>query len=217
MHEKIGGAQTSNELIHLGTLASNGRNGQPLVPRAVPVRVIGIDLGTTNSTVAEIKYDPASPTPFSGVRCLEIDQQTTEGRYTHFLVPSVIAHANGTLYTGEGAKRLRAQAGELGLEQSRNIFSECKNDMGTKRTYHRAPEGFRSAAEIGGHVLRFLKQAVQDVNAHPVDRYVVTVPASFQTSQRHDTMKAAELAGISLHGGDLLDEPVAAFLDYLLS
>ncbi|MGC9329266.1 MAG: Hsp70 family protein, partial [Candidatus Hinthialibacter sp.] len=63
----------------------------------------------------------------------------------------------------------------------------------------------------------FLKESVQQDEANPASRFVVTVTASFQAAQRLDTMKAAELAGISLTGGDLMDEPIAAFFDYLMS
>jgi Molecular chaperone len=80
-----------------------------------------------------------------------------------------------------------------------------------------APEGFRSAAEIAGKVLAFLKAAAQESNSIPPTRTVVTVPASFQVAQRRDTLRAAEMAGLKIAGGDLLDEPVAAFLDYLIS
>ncbi|MBE3573776.1 MAG: hypothetical protein IMW95_12660, partial [Moorella humiferrea] len=114
-----------------------------------PVRVLGIDLGTTNSAVAEIIWDPEKDEPVTA-RCLEIDRDTLEGRHTHTLVPSVVAIFNDRVYIGEGARRLRAESVARGLEQNRNIFYECKNDMGIKRTYHKAPEGFRSAPEIGG-------------------------------------------------------------------
>jgi len=85
---------------------------------------------------------------------------------------------------------------ELGLSQNKTLFSECKNDIGVARTYHKAPPGFQSAAEISGVILKFLAQAAQDDDPLPLDRTVVTVPASFQAAQRQDTLRAAELAGI---------------------
>lgn len=181
-----------------------------------PVRVLGIDLGTTNSTVAEIIWNPGEQTPVFA-RCIEVEQNTLDGQYTHLLIPSVVALYGGKVFVGEGAKRLRSQGPELGLTQNKNLFYECKNDMGILRTYHMAPEGFRSAAEIGGKVLEFLyKGALADDNT-AIDRVVVTVPASFQGAQRSDTIRAAEVAGLKLSGGDLLDEPVSAFLDYMLT
>jgi len=160
-----------------------------IAPRSValalpktPVRVIGIDLGTTNSALAEILWSPDAK-EVSLARCLEVEQPTTTGPYIHVLVPSVVAiHANNVL-VGEGAKRLRANTS---LRRNKDIFYECKNDIGTRRTYHMAPEGFRSAAEIGGKVLAFLKAAAQESNSIPPTRTVVTVPASFQIAQRRD-------------------------------
>jgi molecular chaperone DnaK len=181
--------------------------------RDTPLRVIGIDLGTTNSTIAEVRWEPDGPMK---VRCVEVDQPTHEGTYTHVLFPSVVAIHGDRVWVGEGAKRLRSRAPELGLEQNRNLFFECKNDVGIARTYHRAPEGFRSASEIGGRVLAALHAAARADDATPIERVVVTVPASFQAAQRRDTLEAARLAGLSLSGGDLLDEPLAAFLDYVI-
>ena len=181
-----------------------------------PVRVLGIDLGTTNSTVSEIKWDPSMNT-VPPARVLEIEQPTLEGAYTHTLVPSVVALHSGQVLVGEGAKRLRARAAELGLDRNRDIFYECKNEIGIQKTYHRAPEGYRSAAEIGGHVVEFMVNAALADDSTPIDRVVVTVPASFQVAQRHDTVLAMRLAGLEVAGGDLIDEPVAAFLDYLTS
>ena len=176
----------------------------------LPVRVIGIDLGTTNSVVAEIVWDPKQPhTP--SVRCLEIEQITETGIYRHMLVPSVVACLEDETWVGEGAKRLRATGK---LKRNLNLFYECKNDIGTKRTYHLAPEGYRSPADIGRHVLSFLYHAAEEADSHDISRTVVTVPASFQVAQRQDTLLAADF--LNLQPGDLLDEPVAAFLDYLI-
>ncbi|MBW1947666.1 MAG: hypothetical protein JRI33_06975, partial [Deltaproteobacteria bacterium] len=123
-----------------------------------PLRVLGIDLGTTNSTVAEIFWDlEASSPPLA--RCIEVEQPTSEGTYIHVLVLSVVAIHGGQVLVGEGAKRLRARGSELGLTQNTNIFYECKNDIGIRKTYHRAPVGFRSAAEISSKVIKFLYDA----------------------------------------------------------
>lgn len=178
------------------------------------IRVIGIDLGTTNSTVAEVVVD-AEATCLPMARCLEIKQYTTDGEHTHLLVPSVVTLQGGREVVGEGAKRLRAKSSENGLIQNVTLFYDCKNDIGIKKTYHKAPDGYRNAAEIGGKVLAFLYQSALQDNPQAVNRVVVTVPASFQAGQREDTMTAAKLAGLEIQGGDLLDEPVAAFIDYV--
>ncbi|MCS6802456.1 MAG: Hsp70 family protein [Chloroflexota bacterium] len=178
-----------------------------------PIRVVGIDLGTTNSTVAEIIWRPGQAEP-PIARCLEVEQPTDTGPYTHVLVPSVVAIRGSQTWVGEGAKRLRA---DPKLRRNKDIFYETKNDIGSRRTYHLAPEGFQSAAQIGAKILAFLKTEVEAADALPIARTVITVPASFQLSQRNDTLLAAKLAGLTLQPGDLLDEPVAAFLDYLMS
>ena len=181
-----------------------------------PIRVLGIDLGTTNSVVAEIRWDPKTPKDFKSV-CIEIDQETTGGVYTNFLVPSVIAFPNNDKMVGEGAKRLYGRMVEFGFSKEKNIFFECKNEMGCRKTYHSAPEGYRSPAEISGKILEFLKNGVPHDKDYPTKKTLITVPASFQVAQRTDTLKAAELAGISILEGELIDEPIAAFIDFLLS
>lgn len=197
----------STALQLLGAELANGRARQR--------RVLGIDLGTTNSTAADItveKLEGSLPNP----RCLPVAQPGVHSTQTHVLVPSVVALDSDVEYVGEGAKRLIAHAGHR-LRKDRDIFWECKNDIGLRRTYHLAPEGYRSAAEIGTKVLVFLKEAADAAGESSVSRTVVTVPASFQTAQRVDTLRAAEMAGLNLRNGDLLDEPVAAFLDFALS
>ena len=181
-----------------------------------PRRVIGIDLGTTNSSVSEILVEPGA-TRLPEVRTIEIRQPTDLGDHFDTLVPSMVAVRDGATFVGEGAKRLRPRLQSHGLEERSTLFWDCKNEIGTRRTYHRAPEGFQSPKEIAAHVLRYLLRSVEQEDGQPVDAAVVTTPASFQAAQRNDTLAAARLAGleVSSHGG-LLDEPTAAYIAYMV-
>ena len=200
--------------MSISALAPSAESQVPASRR--PLRVIGIDLGTTNSAVAEILV-PAGGTGVPKARCLDVEQPTRQGPEFHTLVPSVLAFHDGQVYVGAGAKDLRARIGDLKLARNRNIFWDCKNDIGVRRTYHKAPVGFRSAKEIGGHLLKFLMDSASDGDSPAANATVVTVPASFQAAQRRDTLDAAQIAGIELTAGALLDEPVAAFIDYVFS
>ncbi|MDP2858156.1 MAG: Hsp70 family protein [Bacillota bacterium] len=178
-----------------------------------PIRVLGIDLGTSNSVVAEACWPVEETAPL--VRCLEIRQDTDLGPHISALVPSVVAIADDQVHVGQGAKLLRHRAAELRLPRNRKLFYECKNEIGTRQSYPDAPEGFRTPAEIGSHVLRYLLSRARSPEDGDAVRTVVAVPASFQTAQRADTIRAAALAGMDLSHRDLIDEPIAALLDYL--
>lgn len=192
----------------------NGKAGQPVIfdelknPSAHRVRAFGIDLGTTNSTVAEAVWDPSSKTV--EVTCLEVDQPTLQGRYTNTIVPSVVAVKNGDAMIGEGAKRLRTQLVDYGLVERRTVFADTKNEIGTSRTYPGAADDLSTPRHIATHILAFLGRAIDP----PVEdeAVIVTVPASFQAAQRSDTRAAARDAG--LPAAALLDEPIAGFLDF---
>jgi molecular chaperone DnaK len=80
-----------------------------------PLRVLGIDLGTTNSTVAEIRWEPGDADA-PQVRCLEVLQPTRQGPHIGELVPSVVALHDGQVWVGEGAKDLRTRVKEYDLE-----------------------------------------------------------------------------------------------------
>ncbi|MFN4244194.1 MAG: Hsp70 family protein [Tepidisphaerales bacterium] len=183
-----------------------------LVKRNRPFYALGIDLGTTQSTVSLAVWDGVNPVD---IRTLPVRQRLPDGEHTDVFVPSVVAIHGGRAYVGEGGRRLRGRATELGLRQYRNLFYDTKNEIGLKKTYAAAPDGFRCAAEIGARVLKRLYRAAEKALGGPPDRVVVTVPASFQAAQRNDTLRAAELAGIRLGPGDLLDEPVAAFIAFV--
>jgi molecular chaperone DnaK (HSP70) len=184
-----------------------------------PCRVIGIDLGTTNSTVAQVKL-PVEPggSAEAACECLHLEQPTQMGPYIGALVPSVVAiDKAGTVWVGEGAKRMRAEPQKHGLSLEKNLFYETKNEIGLQKRYLRAAEDFSHARMIAGHVLRFLAEGARMAAGSPAKRTVVTVPASFQINQRADTLDAARMAGLDLSDFDLLDEPVAALTDYLFT
>lgn len=196
--------------IHLLEPAAHDRT--PL-PRET-VRVLGIDLGTTNSTVCDAVFDPDEPEiDIPGE--IVVEQDCFGEIVAGALVPSVVAVVNDRPVVGHAAARMRAAPAELNLEEQASIFYETKNDIGLGKVYFKAPPGFRSPAEIGGHILGALH--TEATIAEGAARVVVTVPASFQTAQRGETIRAAELAGLHLEPGDLLDEPVAVFIDKFVS
>jgi len=176
------------------------------------IRVLGIDLGTANSVMTEIKWQPGSPLE---TKVIQIEQDTPLGVYTDILFPSVVAIQAGKVWVGEGANRMKKNPQEYKLTQGKNLFSETKLDMGIGKTYANAPVGFRTASEIAGHIIRAMIQHAISTDDSPIDYVVVTVPASFQIAQRRDTLLAAELGGVTISGGNLLDEPIAALIDYL--
>ena len=182
-------------------------------------RVIGIDLGTTNSTVAQVRLPlPEGASAEFSCECVPLEQATQMGPFTGALVPSVVAiDKTGKVWIGEGAKRMRAEPQKHGLSLEKNLFYETKNDMGLQKRYHRAADDFDHARKIAGHLLKFLMNGARQATGSPPGRTVVTVPASFQINQRADTMAAAKQAGLALSDFDLLDEPVAALTDYLFT
>lgn len=189
--------------------------GRSILPSR-PIRAVGIDLGTTNCVVAEAIWDPASGKPPTA-HCVEVEQPSLEGPYTDIVVPSVVAVMDdGSTVVGYGARILRgAVYEEFRPERNKNVFWECKNEIGQRRTYHMAPAGLRSPTGVTAEILRFLRDSAVYSPDLPAQEFVITVPASFQLSQRAETVAAAGMAGIDLRPGQLLDEPTAAFLSYL--
>ena len=178
-------------------------------------RVLGIDLGTTNSTVSEVVWEPGNA-PVCNV--LELVQPTQAGEYTSPLVPSVLVELpDNELWVGEGAKRLRAFPQIANLLHEKNLFYETKNDMGLRKSYFRAPERLNHASKIAGQILSFLKTGAESASNSSYNQISVTVPASFQLNQRKDTLQSCQYAGLDLEDDDLLDEPTAALIDYIVT
>ncbi len=174
---------------------------------ARPIRAIGIDLGTTYSSVAEAVWDPG--TRFPRIRCLDFPPETSSG-----MAPSMVAISEGRTLVGQAAYALRTQLKRRGPVAGERFYANCKNDMGLPTVYD-GPEGFRTPVDIAGHLLGFLMRTARGDTDAVIDHVVVTVPASFQTAQRRGTLDAARAAGIEASQLTLLDEPEAAFLDYV--
>jgi molecular chaperone DnaK len=178
------------------------------------IRAYGIDLGTTNSSLAMVDAPPSlQGLPSADV--VEIAQPALDGTKFSAVVPSVVACYGGRLWVGEGARGLRALAGDpsKNIVRYRSLFYESKNEIGTSRTY--AGEfGIEGPVDVAAQILKCIREA--GVPEGDEDKVVVTVPASFQMQQRLDTLSACERAGLRLHAGRLMDEPCAAFVDYMV-
>jgi len=175
-------------------------------------KIIGIDLGTTNSVVAVMEGGEAKVIPNS------------EGNRT---TPSVVAFAkDGERLVGQVAKRQSV------TNPKRTIFS-IKRFMG--RRYDEVSEEMKmvpyevqragngdvrivvddkrfSPPEISAMVLQKLKSAAEDYLGEKVERAVITVPAYFNDSQRQATKDAGKIAGLQVER--LVNEPTAAALAY---
>ena len=167
---------------------------------------VGIDLGTTKSCIAVARFEDGELV----CECRTIDEPgQPEGQIA---VPSVVAVQDGEAVVGHAAKRLARTPRFL---QHKGSFSETKNEIGLRHTYARAPEGFRSATEIAGHLIGHLFQA-GGLDTEPVaNPMVITVPASFHGAQRTATLDAAGQLFDEYQDFRLLDEPYAAVLDLL--
>lgn len=175
----------------------------------------GIDLGTTNSTVTVSQWCEEMKDIVS--ECLSIEQKTLEGSYNSKMVPSILALYKDRVFIGEGAKRLRSKSFELKLEKDRNIFYECKSELGVEKIYHEAPTELNSPAKISAELVKFLKEKSKEQYDGLFEHVTITIPASFTVLQRKDTYFAAERFGTEIENFDLLDEPIAAFIDYLMT
>jgi molecular chaperone DnaK (HSP70) len=172
----------------------------------------GIDLGTTNSTLARVTAEVGHDgLPLAEE--VEIAQPTPSGQHISALVPSMVAVVDGRVWVGKGARDLRSEAPAQGhkLVRYKNLFFDTKNEIGTSRTYS-GDAGIESPVDVAARVLRFI--GGQGIDGEDPSDVVVTVPASFQVAQRTDTVQACRKAGLNVDGQRLLDEPIAAFIDF---
>jgi len=173
-------------------------------------RIVGIDLGTTNSLVAYVE---------GGVPKVIRD---VEGRA---LLPSIVGYTPDGILVGEPARR------QLVRNPARTIYS-VKRFMGRgyddiKDELCHCPFEFLASAdvvrikvgdsavtppEVSAHVLRALKQRAEAFFGEPLEQAVITVPAYFNDSQRQATKDAGRIAGLDVLR--IVNEPTAASLAY---
>ncbi|EPE7755561.1 molecular chaperone DnaK [Listeria monocytogenes] len=151
-------------------------------------KIIGIDLGTTNSAVAVLEGGEAKIIP------------NPEGART---TPSVVGFKNGERQVGEVAKRAAIT--------NPNTISSIKRHMGTN--YKETIEGKDySPQEISAIILQYLKSYAEDYLGETVNKAVITVPAYFNDAQRQATKDAGKIAGLEVER--IINEPTAAALAY---
>ena len=152
-------------------------------------KIIGIDLGTTNSAVAVLEGGEAKIIA------------NPEGNRT---TPSVVSFKNGEIQVGEVAKR---QAGT-----NPNTISSIKRHMG-EAGYKVDVEGKSyTPQEVSAMILQYLKGFAEDYLGEKVEKAVITVPAYFNDAQRQATKDAGKIAGLEVER--IVNEPTAAALAY---
>ena len=175
-------------------------------------KIIGIDLGTTNSCVSVMEGNEPVVIP------------NEEGRRT---TPSVVAFMDsGERKIGDPAKRQAITNPQRTIASIKRFmgrrFSESASDIsaspykvvkGDNDTIKVDIDGrFYTAQELSAMVLQKMKKVAEDYLGHEVTEAVVTVPAYFNDSQRQATKEAGEIAGLTIRR--IINEPTAAALAY---
>ena len=153
-------------------------------------KIIGIDLGTTNSCVSVIEGGEATVIV------------NTDGFRT---TPSVVAFRNGEIIVGENARRQAATNLDTVFSVKRHMGSDYKVHINsTNKDY--------TPQEISAMILQNLKATAEAYLGSPVTEAVITVPAYFNDAQRQATKDAGKIAGLEVKR--IINEPTAAALAY---
>ena len=151
-------------------------------------KIIGIDLGTTNSCVCVLEAGEAKVIP------------NPEGGRT---TPSVVAFKNGEKIVGDAAKRQ--------MVTNPNTISSIKRLMGTSEKVKANGKSY-SPEEVSAMILGDLKKTAEAYLGEKVTEAVITVPAYFNDAQRQATKNAGKIAGLDVKR--IINEPTAAALAY---
>ena len=151
-------------------------------------KIIGIDLGTTNSCVSVLEAGEAKVIP------------NPEGGRT---TPSVVAFKNGERIVGDAAKRQ--------MFTNKDTISSIKRLMGSDKKVEAAGKEY-TPEEISAMILSYLKDYAEGYLGEKVTKAVITVPAYFNDAQRQATKNAGKIAGLEVER--IINEPTAAALAY---
>ncbi len=151
-------------------------------------KIIGIDLGTTNSCVAVLEAGEPKVIP------------NPEGNRT---TPSVVAFKNGERIVGDAAKRQAIT--------NPNTVSSIKRLMGTSEKVEIEGKKY-TPEEVSAMILSYMKDYAESYLGEKVEKAVITVPAYFNDAQRQATKNAGKIAGLNVER--IINEPTAAALAY---
>src|SRR5881628_3235806 len=157
-------------------------------------KIIGIDLGTTNSAAAVMEAGRPTVVPSA-------EGQTAAGK----MFPSVVSFTKeGQLLVGEPAKRQAATNPE-------GTIFEVKRKMGTSEKVVLQGKEY-TPQQVSSFILQKIKRDAETFLGRPVKKAVITVPAHFNDNQRQATKDAGEIAGLEV--ARIINEPTAACLAY---
>jgi len=157
-------------------------------------KILGIDLGTTNSAAAIFEGGRATIIPSA-------EGPTMAGK----MFPSVVAFTkDGQLLIGEPAKR------QATANPGNTIF-EIKRKMGTNYKVKIQGKEY-TPQQISAFILQKIKKDAENFLSFPIDKAVITIPAHFNDNQRQATKDAGEIAGFEVKR--IVNEPTAACLAY---
>ena len=151
-------------------------------------KIIGIDLGTTNSCVSVMEGKEAKVIT------------NPEGNRT---TPSVVAFKDGEIIVGDAAKRQ--------VVTNKDSVSSIKRLMGSNEKVHVNGKDY-TPQEISAMILQYMKKYAESYLGEPVTKAVITVPAYFNDAQRQATKDAGKIAGFDVER--IINEPTAAALAF---
>lgn len=173
-------------------------------------RIVGIDLGTTNSLVAYMK---------------EGNPHVISGRTGRAMVPSVVAMTDNGLIVGDAAKEHLTRSPERTVYSVKRFMGKGLSDVQEELTYFpyslseqggviriKLGEKTYSPPQISAMILKELKQRAEAHLGESITKAVITVPAYFNDSQRQATKDAGMIAGLDVLR--IINEPTAASLAY---